>query len=193
MSTLSDAAIRAAGLGDVLDARAHGEMVVDASTRLHAADLLVLGALADRVRALEVGDVVRVLERRDADAAPDVVTIEKREEGLSFLRDVSIARLTAPKGARIRVDFNACGLELAQVALGFGANELVGELSTKRGLPIAEGTMATSAKKSLAQPLQVVKKKELAGFIARSGRRAVFAGGVEEAHEDEPHAAAAGE
>ena len=34
--------------------------------------------------------------------------------------------ITGPRGARVRVDWTRCGLELAQVALGFGADELVG-------------------------------------------------------------------
>ena len=94
--------------------------------------------------------------------------------GLDLLREVAVARITGPRGARVRVDWTRCGLELAQVALGFGADELVGFVTTKRGLPIADGELAGVGKKSKRELAQVVKRKELAACVERGGRVAVF-------------------
>jgi 2-iminoacetate synthase ThiH len=104
------------------------------------------------------------------DLGADVVMVAAQADGLSLLRAVAIARITGPRAARVRVDWTACGMELAQVAIGFGANELVGRIANKRGLELADDAMATSAKKSKALPAQLVKKRELAGIIRRSGR-----------------------
>jgi len=82
--------------------------------------------------------------------------------------------VTGPRGARIRVDWTSCGLELAQVALGFGANELAGRIATKRGLAIAEGELAGVGKKSRLESARVVKQRELAGLVERAGRVPVF-------------------
>ncbi|MGD0527054.1 MAG: hypothetical protein ABSE49_18055, partial [Polyangiaceae bacterium] len=60
MSALVDRAIDAAGLSDVLAARRAGNVASLAAGRFHGADLLALGALADRVRAAEVGEEVRI-------------------------------------------------------------------------------------------------------------------------------------
>ncbi len=176
MSALVDKALAAAGLFTVGESRRAGDLakVRASANELRSADLLALGALADRVREEEVGDVVRVYANAPADDADDVVHVAKADDGLSFLRAVAVARITGPRAARVRVDWTACGLELAQVALGFGASELVGRIANKRGLLLADDAMATSAKKSQALPAQLVKKRELAGFIRRSGRRAEF-------------------
>jgi hypothetical protein len=74
----------------------------------------------------------------------------------------------------VRVDWTRCGLELAQVTLGFGANELVGHVANKRGLPLAEGELMGVGKKSTLLPAQLVKRNELAGFVARAGRTPRF-------------------
>ena len=178
VSALVDRALEAAGLLDVASAREEGRLdaVRGARSRLEMADLLALGALADRVRAREVGDVVRVYANVAPGAAngADVVMVHAQPEGLAFLRATAIARITGPFAARVRVDWTSVGLELAQVALGFGASELLGIIATKRGLPLAEGDMSGSGKKSAQVSSQVVKQRELEGFIERSGRRALF-------------------
>jgi hypothetical protein len=188
MSKLVDGAIEAAGLGPVLDARRARASSPDAGLfpaievhlpRLRSADLLALGALADRVRAEEVGATVRIYTGAppDDDADRRVTTLPRDERevtGLDLLRDVAIARVIGPYGARVRVDWTRCGLELAQVALGFGADELVGFIATKRGLPIAEGELAGVGKKSKRELAQVVKRKELAACVERGGRSPVF-------------------
>jgi 2-iminoacetate synthase ThiH len=195
MSAIVDKAIASAGLAAVGEARRAGDLasVRAARTELHAADLLALGALADRVRDEEVGDVVRVYANSTVDEADDVVHVAKEADGLSFLRAVAVARITGPRAARVRVDWTACGMELAQVALGFGASELVGRIANKRGLLLADDAMATSAKKSQALPAQLVKKRELAGFIRRSGRRAEFIDDAGRIEAFEETAAMAGE
>jgi hypothetical protein len=68
------------------------------------------------------------------------------------------------------------GLELAQVALGFGANELEGRIANKRGLPMAEGEkLGVLGKASRLEDADVVKRKELEGFVRRAGRTPRFA------------------
>ena len=176
MSVLVDRALAASGLDAIAAARASGDLakVRAESPALMGADLLALGALADRVRTSEVGDVVRVFANVAADQGPDVIEVRGDVVGLAFLRAVAIARITGPRAARVRVDWTAVGLELSQVALGFGASELVGYIASKRGLPIADGDMSGAGKRSAMEPMARVKQRELEGFITRSGRRAVF-------------------
>jgi hypothetical protein len=180
MSKLVERAIDAAGLGPVLAARREGASMEGHVARLRAADLLALGALADRVRAEDVGADVRIhLDAPPAgDAGAPAVVVLPREgqelTGLDLLREVSIARITAPRGAHVRIDWTRCGLELAQVALGFGADELLGFIATKRGLPIAADELAGVGKKSKRELAQVVKRKELASYVERGGRVPVF-------------------
>jgi hypothetical protein len=177
MSALIDHALDEAGLGGVVDARRGGAVDEALVERLRAADLLALGALADRIRAAEVGPEVRIyLEppEDEGEAALLVLPDSRDLTGLELLREVAIARIRAPKGARVRVDWSRCGLELAQVAVGFGADELVGRVSNKRGLPLAEGETLGVGKKSRWEAAEVVKRKELAGFIRRAGREPRF-------------------
>jgi 2-iminoacetate synthase ThiH len=172
MSALVDKAIAVAGLDAIGDARRAGDLdrVRAAGAELRGADLLALGALADRVRAEEAGDVVRVYANAPPRDGADVVVVAPQADGLAFLREVAVARITGPRAARVRVDWTAVGIEIAQVALGFGASELVGRIANKRGLALADDAMATSAKKSQALSAQLVKKREIAAFIRRSGR-----------------------
>jgi hypothetical protein len=182
MSDLVDRAIESAGLGDVLAARRCGSMDEAQRVRLRAADLLALGALADRVRAQEVGAEVRIYtsdasERTKDDGRAVALPPEDAElTGLELLREIAVARLAGPPGARVCVDWTRAGLELAQVALGFGANELAGRVASKRGLPIAEGELLGVGKKSRRELAQVVKRKELAAFVRRAGRVPSFIG-----------------
>jgi 2-iminoacetate synthase ThiH len=177
VSALVDRAIDAAGLSTVLAARRSGRVEERDVERLHHADLLALGALADRVRAAEVGDDVRIYTHAAADDGDAVVLPAPEGEltGLELLREVAIARITGPRGARVRVDWTRSGLELAQVALGFGANELSGVLANKRGLPMAEGEkLGVVGKKSRLEAAEIVKRKELEGFVRRAGRTPRF-------------------
>jgi 2-iminoacetate synthase ThiH len=183
MSALVDRAIDEAGLADVLTARRAGRVDASHVARLREADLLALGALADRVRADEVGDEVLIdtrggASRGDGDGEAIVLPAADREvTGLELLREVAVARVTGPRGARIRVDWTRCGLELAQIALGFGASELSGRIVDKRGLPLAEGAqLGVVGKKSRLEAANLVKRRELEGFVRRAGRTPVFEG-----------------
>jgi len=193
VSALVDRAIESAGLLGVLTARRNGSLSVSHIEHLRQADLLALGALADRVRSEEVGAEVRVYTSSPPETGDAVLllpfdgtsaALQRRGQnegdaqltGLELLREVAVSRVAGPRAARVRVDWTRCGLELAQVALGFGANELVGVIATKRGLPIAPGDLAGVGKKSRLLPAQLVKRKELAGYVRRAGREPVFIG-----------------
>jgi hypothetical protein len=176
LSALVDRAISAAGLSSVLAAR-HARSIGDADmAQLHAADLLPLGALADRVRREEVGARVRIYSP-PPEREPGVVVFPHDDQdltGLELLREIAIARVTGPPAARVRIDWTRCGLELAQVGLGFGANELAGHIASKRGLPFADGERMGVGKRSRTELAHVAKKKELAGFVRRAERIPVF-------------------
>ena len=180
MSDLVDWAIRDAGLSEVLSLRRSGRIEAIDGAPVREADLLVLGALADRVRHEETGDEVRIYAPPPDAAHGDGVFLFPRPEekitGLELLREVAVTRVTGPRGARIRVDWVASGLELAQVALGFGANELAGHLASKSGLPLADGALLGIGKKSRLEPALSVKRRELEGFVRRAGRTPVFVG-----------------
>jgi len=174
MSALVSSAIERGGLTEVLAARRAKDFdaLAGFATRLERADLLLLGALADVVRQEEVGDEVRVLAnvQNARDGVPCRV-----ERGLDLLRAVALARITGPRAVAVRVDWGVCGLEIAQVALGFGANELIGPIASKRGLPIAED--ATKKLKGQGMvAVQLLKTRELAGLLRRAGREPVFVG-----------------
>jgi hypothetical protein len=177
MTSLVDRAIEAAGFGGIAAARRAGTSIEAYLPRLRAADLLVLGALADRIRAAEVGPEVRIYAGEAPAGEARVVVLPPEDAtlaGLDLLREVAVARVAGPLGAHVRVDWSRCGLELAQVALGFGADELVGLIATKRGLPIADGTLTGVGKKSRHELLDVVKRRELAQCVERGGRVPVF-------------------
>ncbi len=176
MSVLVNQAIAASGLSGLVSARAHADRAAIESFRsaLGRADLLALGALADQVRASEVGDAVRI----HTEAGHSLPTVDAMSDdfGLAFLRRVAIERLLGEHAAPVRVDWVRVGIEIAQVALAFGANELVGAFVTKRGLPIADGAMSGTGKKSERIAMVDAKKQELAKLVQRCGRRAVFVG-----------------
>jgi 2-iminoacetate synthase ThiH len=125
-----------------------------------------------------VGDDVRIHTHAAPDGPPGAVVLPEAERtltGLELLREVAIARVTGPRAARVRVDWTRAGLELAQVALGFGANELEGRIANKRGLPMAEGEkLGVLGKQSRLEDAEVVKRKELEGFVRRAGRTPLF-------------------
>ncbi len=180
MSALLDKAIADAGLGGIALARRQGDVarVRELAPALDGADLLPLGALADRIRADEVGGVVRVYANALAETGDDVVLVPAAREGgvrgTLTLRRVAIARIIGPPHARVRVDWSDTGLELAQVALGFGASELVGPIANRRGLPIADDERKKVKGAGLVA-VQALKRKELEALIVRLGRTVVFA------------------
>lgn len=205
MSALVLSAIERAGLGAVFGLRKEKNVAALRALvpQLEEADLLVLGALADRIRALEVGDDVRVFanvprHRRSGEPAEGedernlappaergVIRLGEQGRGLPLLRAVAIARITSPPAARVRVDWGATGLEIAQVALGFGANELEGPLANKRGLPIADDATKKLKGQGMVS-VQALARKELEGLLGRAGRKAIFADGREDLAEVQP-------
>ncbi len=116
-------------------------------------DLLLLGALADRMRAAERGDVVRLhLDRSTEGEALD----NPGNDAHTFLRRVATARLTS--GGPIRIDAESVGLQLAQVALTFGADELV--------VPIEKLSLEVFG----TEEKRVLRERELVGLIRSAGR-----------------------
>jgi hypothetical protein len=182
VTALVDKAIADAGLSALLDARRAGRPFDGDVTLLRKVDLLALGALADRVRADEVGPDVAIHTGGDDPSRPEgqggpavrLPGASQELTGLELLREVAIARVTGPRGVRIGIDWTACGLELAQVALGFGANELHGRVVNKRGLPFAEGELLGVGKKSRLEPAVVAKEREIAALVGRAGRTPIF-------------------
>jgi 2-iminoacetate synthase ThiH len=191
MSALVDRALLAAGLMPIAEARRAGDLarVRALAPVLETADLLAVGALADRIRANESGDVVRIFANAAADMGPDVIVVSLADGvkgGLAVLRRVAMARIVGPVAARVRIDWSESGLEVAQVALGFGASELVGPIANRRGLPIADAS-TLKVKGAGMVSVQALKKKELESLLAIAGRRAVFVGSKVEPVEEQPH------
>jgi hypothetical protein len=179
MSSLVERAIEEAGLGPIAEARRQGDLerVRALSSSLAGAGLLALGALADVVRAAEVGEVVRIHVHgspRDGASAGDAILVGGGTGGADTLRRVATARITGPIAARVRVDWSETGLEIAQVALGFGASELAGPIADRRGLPIALD-LKKRVKGAGLVAVQLLKRQELEALIARAGRTVIFA------------------
>jgi hypothetical protein len=168
-------AIAKAGLSAVLAARRAGDLETVRRTMPSwaDADLLALGAVADAARAADVGDVVNIhVGGRDAS---EVTWVETEPGGseLDFLRAVAIARVAGGPSARIGVDWSKRGMELAQVALGFGASDLRGPITRKSGLPILEGERLKLKGQGMVE-LRSIKKQEVVTLVRHAGRRPVF-------------------
>jgi hypothetical protein len=162
MTPLTERALLREGLLDVLEARRSGDDLRPFERRLRDADLLALGALADAIRRDEVGSVVRV----HLGASPEGAITSK---GLDVLREVAIARVLGEKGARVCVDFGSSGLEIAQVALGFGANEISGPIANRRGLPIADDAKKKVKGKGMVA-LRALQQEEILTIVRRAKR-----------------------
>lgn len=174
MSALVTSAIERGGLGELLAARRSGDFaaLAHAAPLLEACDLLLLGALADLIRREEVGDEVKIYANAEVDHG-DASIFGARERGIVLLRRVAIARITGPARARVRVDWGSAGLEIAQVALGFGASELWGPVANKRGLEIAED--ATKKVKGKGRvSARAMKREEILGLVRRCRREPVL-------------------
>lgn len=165
-----------AGLAALFERRASGDTASAraAEATLASADLFALGAFADAIRAREVGPTVRVHGgvTRPGDA-PLVVLGRAGQDGLSLLREVALARILGAPGARVAVDFTNTGLEIAEVALAFGASELVGPAVNKRGLAIADDERKKVKGEGMVS-LALLKQKDMARVLAASGREVSF-------------------
>ncbi|MCL2725886.1 MAG: hypothetical protein FWD69_15775 [Polyangiaceae bacterium] len=173
MSRFVEDAVARAGLMPLLDARRAGDLdAVRASmSSWRSADLLVLGAIADLVRVAENGDEVRIHE----DGGADVVWVEPRGTDLEMLREVAVSRIAAAKGARVGVDWTNRGLEIAQVALGFGASDLRGPLTKKSGLPIYDDETKKVKDEGMTSVRELMQR-EIRLLVKYAGRAAVFVG-----------------
>ncbi len=204
MSRFVEEAIAKAGLLPVLAARRSGDLETVRTTlpSWGAADLLVLGAVADAVRIEDVGDVVRIYPGGSGaggshggsqDAGVTWVDASVHASELDFLRAVAVARIAGAgmataggKAARIGVDWSKCGMELAQVALGFGASELRGPITRKSGLPIYADEK-TKVKGQGMVELSSIKRQEIAALVTHAGRLPMF---VDQETEETAHAEA---
>ncbi len=170
MTPLVRQTLAKAGLLDMLEARARGEVPTREDIP-RGVDLLALGAFADAVRSAEVGAVVHVYA--DSRVPEGAFEASRELRGLDLLREVATVRVTSPRGARVRVDWGAASLEIAQAALGFGASELSGPIANRRGLPIADD----AAKKVKGQgmvSLQLLQKREIERLLRAAGRQPLF-------------------
>jgi hypothetical protein len=168
MTRFLDEAIGRAGLMKVLGAVRAGDRDSLRATvaEWRNADLLALGAVADIARASDIGEDVHI----HFTSGDDVMWIEG-ESDLGVLREVAIARIA--HGGRVGVDWTKHGLELAQVALGFGASDLRGPVTKKSGLPILAGE-AKKVKGEGFVDLASLRRREITRLVSCAGRRAVF-------------------
>jgi len=161
-------AIEAAGLTEQREKALLGDgLTATEVDRLRDADLLLVAGLADEVRATFRGNDVRILSTLTAAAQrdPKLVVFDMRATevgptGAEVLRELALLRLATPADTAVAVSFETLGLELAQTALLFGADVLLGDLGSPRTLPLLDGPVA--------------RRKELEGLVARSGRHARF-------------------
>jgi hypothetical protein len=161
-------AIVRAGLGKVLRARREGNLEAVRATvdEWRTLDILALGAVADAIRDEEMGDTVVIHRPGEGDA---VTWIDAQASDLDVLRAVAVARITGERGARIGVDWTRHGLELAQVALGFGASDLRGAVTRRSGLPILEEE-SRKVKGQGNVPLSSIRNAEIVALVRHAGR-----------------------
>lgn len=160
-------AIERAGLSQLAErALAGGGLAADDVATLRGSDVLLVAGLADAVRERHRGDEVRLVTGDQARSQLDLVRLQldagraDGPTGQELLFEIAIARLATPGARGIAVNLEQLGLELAQTALAFGADTLIGDLSSKRTLPLADGPAA--------------RREELAGLLQRAGRRVRF-------------------
>ena len=164
MGRILDRALEQAGLSDLAERVLQGRGVADAErVRLRGADVLVLAGLADAVRERFHGEDVKLMDAAAAQRDPELIRLafewggEGAHTGAELLREVALARLATPGKRSLGVRVDEIGLQLAQVALTFGADVLFGELGGGRILPLLDGPEA--------------RRAELTALIERAGRR----------------------
>jgi hypothetical protein len=177
VSSFVETAIERAGLGGVLPARRRDDLAtVRSILASHPdVDLLILGALADLARKEECGDVVHVHPRGAEEALPggvEWISRASRTE-LDLLRAIAIARITMPRGTKIGIDWGTTGLEVPQVALGFGATDLTGPITRKSGdLIDADALKKVKGQGMVAQTS--LRRLEIAALLQNAGRVCQF-------------------
>jgi 2-iminoacetate synthase ThiH len=165
-------AFEAAQITDLAERVLAGALLTsDELARLREADVLAVAALADLVRAAGQGDEVLLVDLGlSGEGAPaglvhaqPMLGASEGATGLDVLREVALVRLATPASQPVAVSSDALGEGLAQAALTFGASVIVGTFTRRGTLPLA-GAAATEV------PAKT-KKSELAGRVARGGRR----------------------
>lgn len=181
MNVLTRGALERAGLLAACERRMRGEPLTQGElARFAAADLLVLGAAADCVRAADAGSDVLLSTRPRASR---VIGPDEPRRGTELCRHVALLRLAGSAG--IAVDVAAVGLPVALVLLGFGATELAGALgrgSRSEAEPAESpgGSGGTAPHRlPIADAPEAERRKELAGRVTRAKRVPVFADGAE--------------
>lgn len=134
------------------------------------ADILILGAMADALRARECGNVVRI----HPSASPNVRWIDRTGKSeLELVREIALARITMEPGLPLGVDWATQGLEIQQVALGFGITDLTGPMTRKAGdLIDADALKKVKGKGMVAAT--ALRRLEIAALIKNAGRECVF-------------------
>lgn len=135
---------------------------------LRHADVLAVAALADLVRERTQGELVKLLDLGvspesalgDVAWARPLLGASEGPTGLDVLREIALVRLSAPADRAVAVSFDLLGEGLAQAALTFGASVLVGTMTRRATLPLADDAGAR------------VKKADLLGRVQRAGRQA---------------------
>jgi hypothetical protein len=174
MHTLIDRALAREGLTALLELRLAGTLDAAAraslAARLDAIDVLLLGAMADRVRARDRGDVVQLHLDRPADlGAPGVVEFgaaEAKLSGQQLTREVARARLLGVAGLTIRMDVPALGLTRAQLGLPFGADALIAPLG-ELGFAVFDDEGEADGQRRIED---LLRERELASVIVGAGR-----------------------
>jgi hypothetical protein len=166
MGRVLSRALEAAGLAELAGQLSSGNaLTAEQFAQLGDVDLLLVAGLADAVRAQFHGDEVQILSSRELQGSScllfDRMVTAGGATGAELLRELALLRLMTPGHVGIAVSLETIGLELAQTALVFGADTLVGDLGSSRTLPLLDGPSA--------------RRRELEGLVARSGRRARFA------------------
>lgn len=162
MGRVLSRALEAAGLADLQGQLASGNaLTAEQLARLDEVDLLLLAGMADAVRARFRGDEVQIVNERELSRS-DALLFDRTvtaggATGAELLRELALLRLATPGSVSLAVSLETLGVELAQTALVFGADTLVGDLGSARTLPLLDGPSA--------------RRRELEGLIARSGRR----------------------
>lgn len=136
--------------------------------QLRAADVLAVAALADLVRERSQGELVTLVDLGvsaesalgDVVWARPLLGASEGPTGLDVLREVALVRLSTPADRAVAVGFDQLGEGLAQAALTFGASVLVGTMSRRSTLPLADDAGARA------------KKADLLGRVQRAGRQA---------------------
>ena len=176
-ATYVEKSLERAGLLPVLAAHRAGDLaaVIALQPTWGAADLLLLGAIADIVRSEDCGDTVSIHEQHGGLHGADVLWVApvKGASELAILRAVATARVGSARPLRVGVDWSQCGMELAQVALAFGASDLRGPITRKSGLPIYEAETKKVKGQGLVE-LRSIKKREIAALVTHAGRLPVF-------------------